>query len=94
MIAYKNEVLSGEIMNGFIVILVFVYIFLIIYNTVWEANQEDLVTPRWFYEHKRLNWFGSYLVFVLLTICSPICLIIKIVYVIYLGIKWLITVGR
>lgn len=81
-------------MDSLFVGLVLVYIFALIFTTLWEFNQEDLITPRWFYEHKRLNWFGSCLAFILVTICSPICLIVKIIYVIYLSIKWLITVGR
>ncbi len=81
-------------MNNLIISLVFIYMSLLIYVTLWEFNQEEFVTPRWFYKYKRLNWFGSCLAFILVTICSPMCFVIKIIYVIYLGIKWLITVGR
>jgi hypothetical protein len=83
-------------MNNIINILVLAsaYMCVFILTTFWEFNQEEWITPRWFYKYKRLNWFGSYLAFILVTICSPICLIIKMAYIIYLGIKWLITVGR
>ena len=75
-----------------------IYLPICIALTSWEFDEYDFVTPRWFYNKKGLNWFGSFLVFILLSIFSPICTIIKIIYAIsqgvYKGIKWLLTVGR
>lgn len=63
-----------------------------IYLTMWELVYV-LITPQWLYD-KGLNWFGSFLVFVLLSIFSPFCAAIKLFLVICMAVKWLLTVGR
>ena len=70
----------------------------------WEIGNgyseisNGFITPRWFYEIWELNWFGSWFMFILLSILSPLCTIVKLLYVIWYGIsngiKWLFTVGR
>lgn len=81
-------------MSTWMILLVVAYMMAFIYFSFWEAMQYEFVTPRWFYKNIKLNWFGSCLAFVLLSIVSPVVLVIKIIFVIFLGIRWLLTVGR
>lgn len=81
-------------MSDLMILLVVAYMIAFICLTLWEAGQYDFVTPKWFYENMKLNWFGSCLAFILLSILSPVILAIKIIFVIFLGIRWLLTVGR
>lgn len=65
--------------------------------SLWEAG-EGLVSPQWFYEEWRVNWFGAWFLFIGLRIISPLVTLIECVAFIVLGtknfIKWLFTVGR
>lgn len=81
-------------MSTWMILLVVAYVMAFIYFSLWEAMQWEFVTPRWFYENIKLNWFGSCLAFVLLSMISPVVFVLKIIFVIFLGIRWLLTVGR
>lgn len=63
----------------------------------WEYKngpEDGFITPKWFYNEKKLNWFGSWVMFILLSIFSPLGFIIKAIYSIYWFFKWLFTIGR
>lgn len=84
-----------------ITILFVTGMFWLAFISFWEAGnayEYGFITPKYFYEEWELNWFGSWFMFILLSIVSPICTIIKLVYItwclIYYGVKWLFTVGR
>lgn len=74
---------------------------LAIFGTIFEiliSFDYGFITPKYFYEEWKLNWFGSCFMFILMSIFSPIVTIWKLIYVtsytIGIGIKWLFTVGR
>lgn len=55
--------------------------------------EHNYYTPKAFYD-AGLNWFGSYICFILLMTFSPLGLIFRICDLICKTIKWLFTVGR
>ena len=57
-----------------------------------------LIFPYTIYTHTKLNWFGAWFIFILISIINPILLIIKLLFVgfklLIYGIKYIFTVGR
>lgn len=98
MVDMNYALMMDEIL---ITILLIIGMFWIFGMALWEAGksfEHGFITPRYFYEEWELNWFGSYFMFILLSILSPIGTMTKLLYVIWYGvshgIKWLFTVGR
>ena len=80
-----------------ILFLIISYIIIFIYTFAWEWDNEPedyFILPKWFYTYKKLNWFGSWVMFILLCIFNPFGFVIKIGYFVCNSIKWLFTVGR
>lgn len=79
------------------VMLIFAVIVWFAYIGVCDIY-EGFITPKWFYNNWKLNWFGSWFIFILFSIVNPIGTMFKLLYVIWYGvshgIKWLFTVGR
>ena len=57
-----------------------------------------VMTPADFYNNTPMNWFGSIFCYMLILVISPFWTVIKIllglVAILYLGVKWLFTVGK
>lgn len=60
--------------------------------------EEEILTPFSLYEHRGLNWFGSWFFFILASIMSPGGFVMKFLCIIYGCIrefcKYIFTVGR
>ncbi len=68
------------------------YIIMLIIGSTYDFSHNYYI-PKDFY-NAGLNWFGSYVCFILLMICSPMGLIFRICHLICKIIKWLFTVGH
>ena len=79
-------------MNELQFINLIICVIMFITGTVYDF-EHNYYTPKDFYK-AGLNWFGSYVCFILLMICSPLGLIFRICHLICKIIKWLFTAGR
>ena len=81
----------------FLVPLIMLGMFWFLFAGVWDVCG-GFITPSWFYENWKLNWFGSWFMFILWSIINPLGTILKLLFaigcIIVDGIKWLFTVGR
>lgn len=76
-------------------ILGIITIFLELIVSIWVNT---LIFPSTLYEISKMNWFGCWFCFILISIFSPILLCIKLIYAIfgysYDFIYWIFHVGR
>ena len=82
-------------MLKFILVIIYVILSFTIFFMVdcnYNITIED-ISPKFFY-NKGMNWFASYLIFILFMLINPIGLFVRIIESIYLGVEWLLTVGR
>lgn len=79
-------------------VLIGFYIILAVGMFDWELKRSMTgasdITPKYFYNDKKFNWFGSWVAFIGLSLISPIGLFFKVIGLLYDLIKWLFTVGR
>lgn len=79
-------------------VLIGLYVLLALGMFDWEIKRSMTgatdITPKYFYNEKKFNWFGSWISFIGLCLISPIGLFIKLIGLLYDFIKWLFTVGR
>ena len=76
-----------------LVILYIIIALLLFFLVDINFDTEFITSPKFFYD-KGLNWFGSIVTFILFMLFNPIGFCIRIIYWLFLGIKWLFTVGR
>ena len=69
-----------------------------IVDIIMCACDMGILIPSDIYENTKLNWFGSWFLYILFIICSPFTFILRLlvisVFFLIVGIKWLFTVGR
>ena len=59
-----------------------------------DISNREVFIPKDYY-YNGYNWFGSWLIFILKTLCAfPFYIIGTLGIIIYRFIKWLLTVGR
>jgi hypothetical protein len=69
------------------------FIFYIICSSLFGSilyiliGNNKFMTPKYIYNHSKCNWFGTILIFILTVLLAPI-------YVFFLFIIWLCTIGR
>lgn len=77
-----------------VVYILFAGIFGALIELQYTDKNNEWITPNYLYYDKELNWFGAYLVTILVGIGSPFVFIGKIIWLICIFFKWICTVGR
>lgn len=72
----------------FLICLYFIMFIVVTLTEIWFIDDsKQYWTPDYFYFNKGMNWFGAYIVTIIIGLFSPILFVYKIF-------KWFLTVGR